>query len=53
MIDDLPEKMASALSLALLYADDFAALVENDKQLRQSIKIIEAWCVNNEMVINK
>ena len=53
MIDDLPEDLDWIKVMKMLYDDDLAILVENDRQLRRAIKVIEEWCQNNEMVINK
>ena len=53
MIDDLPEDLDWIKVITMLYADDLAILVENDRQLRRAIKVVEEWCQNNEMVINK
>ena len=53
MSDEIRQKVGINLEDLLYYADDVLVLCMNPDQLKNCIKVIEEWCRENGMTLNK
>ena len=51
-IDDLSAEINKKYK-GYLFADDLAILVHKMKNLKESIELVENWCIRNHMILNK